>query len=285
MAAENTSRLAVSITALLMYVLGFAPHLVWGQSAQLPPNELVRRVVDNELKAEDQDHSHWMFRLETENKNGQKEVNKVVETKDGDVKLPLVLSGQPVTDQQKQETLQKLSRNPQSMRQSLKDKNQDAERSQRLLKMLPDAFLFQYGKRQGSLVQLTFKPDPKFRPNNREAEVFHAMEGELWVDDKDNRLAGISGTLMQRVKFGGGLLGRLEKGGTFEVKQQRLESGYWELTVLNVEMKGRALFFKTISVHQRLLRTDFKLVPNDLSLQSAIEMLKKSADSEKVARY
>lgn len=285
MVAGTTSRLATLITALLVYVCGFATHRLCAQSSQLPPNELVRRVIENELKAEDQDHSHWMFRLETEDKHGQKEVNRVVETKDGDVKLPLVLSGQPVSERQKQEALQKLSRNPQSMRQGLKDKNKDAEQSQRLLKILPDAFIFRYGKRQGSLVQLDFKPNPKFHPNNRESEVFHAMAGELWLDDKNDRLAGISGTLMQRVKFGGGFLGRLEKGGTFEVKQQRIQLGYWELTVLNVEMKGKALFFKTISVHQRFLRSEFKLVPNDLTLQSAIEMLKKPAESEQVARY
>jgi hypothetical protein len=110
------------------------------------------------------------------------------------------------------------------------------------------------------------------------------MEGTLLVDDTDNRLAGISGKLMERVKFGGGLLGRLEKGGTFEVKQQRIEPGYWELTVLNVEMRGKALLFKTISVHQKFLRSDFKRVPNDLTLQSAIAMLKKAAESESVAR-
>ena len=27
-------------------------------------NELVRTVLKNEMKAEDEDHSHWMYRLE-----------------------------------------------------------------------------------------------------------------------------------------------------------------------------------------------------------------------------
>jgi hypothetical protein len=41
------------------------------------------------------------------------------------------------------------------------------------------------------------------------------MEGTVWVDDKENRLAEISGRLIDEVKFGSGFLGHLDKGGTF----------------------------------------------------------------------
>ena len=34
-------------------------------------NELVRKVVTNELKAQDQDHGHWMYRLEKEESGGK----------------------------------------------------------------------------------------------------------------------------------------------------------------------------------------------------------------------
>jgi hypothetical protein len=50
--------------------------------------------------------------------------------------------------------------------------------------MLPEAFIFTSGERRGDLVQLTFKPNPRFHPGSREEQVFHAMEGNLWVDDK-----------------------------------------------------------------------------------------------------
>jgi hypothetical protein len=33
--------------------------------------ELVRKVVANELKAQDQDHGHWMYRLEKEESGGE----------------------------------------------------------------------------------------------------------------------------------------------------------------------------------------------------------------------
>ena len=102
------------------------------------------------------------------------------------------------------------------------------------------------------------------------------MEGSLWVDEKQNRLAEISGRLIEKVKFGGGLLGHLDEGGTFDVRQQEVGPGYWELTQLNVQMRGKALFFKTIAVHQMQSRSEFKRVPDNLTIAQAAEMLKKS---------
>ncbi|MGH9513158.1 MAG: hypothetical protein ACRD2U_13585 [Terriglobales bacterium] len=248
------------------------------QSSQPSPEQLIRRVIDHELSAESHDDSHWMFRLETEHKNGQKEVDEVIETKDGDLKRPILINGQPLSEKQRQRSDRQLARNRKAMLKARKDESQDTARSQKMLKMLPNAFTFSYGERRGDLVQLKFKPNPRFRPKSHEAEVFHAMEGTVWVDQKQNRLAEISGHLIKKVKFGGGFLGHLDKGGTFDVKQQAVSLGYWELTQLNVEMNGKALFFKTISVHQKYSRADFRRVPDDLTIAQAAEILKKTPE-------
>ena len=139
--------------------------------------------------------------------------------------------------------------------------------------MLPQAFIFSYAGQQGGRTRMDFKPNPHFHARTHEAEVFHAMEGSLWVDAKQNRLAEISGRLMHPVKFAGGLLGHLDSGGTFVVKQEPVAPGYWELTLLNVHMKGKALFFKTISVQQDFSRSDFKKVLDDLTLAKAADAL------------
>lgn len=244
-------------------------------------NELVRRVVGSELKAEQQDHSHWSFRLRTQKPNGQKELDEVVETKDGDLKLPIRINGRQLTPKQKQESdkrIQQLVRNPDPLRKARAQEDEDTSRSQRLLKMLPDAFQFKYGQRQGDLVHLNFVPNPKFHPPTHEAEVFHAMKGILSVDSKQLRLAGIDGQLMREVKFGGGILGHLNQGGTFEVKQTETAPGYWELTLLKVQMKGKALFFKTIGVQQNYTRSDFKHLPDDLTLAKGAQMVEKQAE-------
>jgi hypothetical protein len=138
----------------------------------------------------------------------------VVETKNGGLKRPLLINGRELTAEQQQKTdrqIDQLVRNPDALRKSLNEKAQDAMRSQRLLKMLPDAFHFNYGERRGDLIQLNFAPSPSFHPPTREAEVFHAMEGNVWVNSKEARVEEISGHLLHQVKFGGGLLGHLNK--------------------------------------------------------------------------
>jgi hypothetical protein len=150
-----------------------------------------------------------------------------------------------------------------------------------MLKMLPEAFIYSYGSRQGDRVQLNFRPNPHFRAHGFEQEVFHAMDGSLWVDEKQNRLAEINGRLTNGVKFMGGLLGHLDKGGTFDVKQELVAPGYWELTMLNVHMTGRVLFFKTIGEQQEFYRKDFKRVSDNLSFAQAEEMLKREVAAQK----
>ena len=246
-----------------------APH----QSA----NDLARRVIANELKAEDEDHTHWMFRLQTEKSNRQ-EVYEVVESKDGDLKRLIAVNGQPLSpeEQKKQdERIQYLVNHPDELRKAQRAQEKDEARSQRLLKTLPDALMFTYGQRRGDLVQLTFKPNPSFRPSFHEAQVFHAMEGSIWVSSRDYRLSEINGHLTHEVKFGGGLLGHLDRGGKFHVKQEEVAPRYWELTLLNVDMRGKALFFKTITVEEKLQRSSLQRVPDDLTLAQAAELLEK----------
>ena len=63
------------------------------------------------------------------------------------------------------------------------------------------------------------------------------MEGSVWVNGKEARVEEITGHLIHEVKFGGGLLGHLNKDGTFDVKQAEVARGYWEITLLKVQKK------------------------------------------------
>jgi hypothetical protein len=95
----------------------------------------------------------------------------------------------------------------------------------------------------------------------------------MWVDCKQERLAGFEGHLTQTVKFGFGLLGHLDKGGHFEVRQAEVAPGHWDMTTLSLEMTGKALLFATIGVQKRENHRDFHRVPNDLTLTQAADTL------------
>ena len=264
----------------------FCPHPGLKAQSSLSANDLARRVVENELRAEEHDDSHWLFQIETKKPDSGSEVDAVIQCPSGELQRPLLINGRPPTPAEQQDAerrIQQLIKNANAAQKSRKEKSEDFNRSKRMLKMLPDAFIYTYGERQGDRVQLHFKPNPRFRTHGFEEEVFHAMDGSLWVDEKENRLAEISGHLTNGVKFLGGLLGHLDKGGSFDVKQEPVAPGYWELTVLNVHMTGKALFFKSISEQQQLYRKEFKRVPDHLTLAQADEMLKKEVASHRTS--
>ncbi|MGA8344846.1 MAG: hypothetical protein WB781_23140 [Candidatus Sulfotelmatobacter sp.] len=241
----------------------------------MSPVELARKVVTNELKVQDEEHCHWMYRLEKE-ESGRKQAQEILETNDGSLSQLLSVDGHPLDAKQQRKENQRMQRlvsHPDEQRNLQQASNKKAEQGARLFRILPDVFVFSYAGRQGDLVTLTFRPNPNFQPPSLEARVFHGMEGEMTVDTKQERLAALNGHLMEDVKFGGGLLGHLDRGGKFEVRQTEVAPGHWEMTALKVNMKGKALLFKTIGVQETENHSDFHRLPDDLTLAEAAGIL------------
>ena len=263
-----------------------ATLLVVGAAAQGrpqgPASQLVRRVIAHEVQAEKQDHSYWMFRLQQSQSGGETKTEEVVETPHGWLRRLLAVNGRPLTaDQRKKEDerLHKLLTDPAEQRKNQEATRNDVQQAQQLLQMLPDAFLYSYAGSKAGIVKLNFKPNPKFHPQSRKATVFHDMVGSLWLDVTQQRLAGIQGHLNQKVKFAGGLLGYLDKGGTFDVKQTQIAPGVWDVTYMNIQMNGKALFFKTIAVREKDIRSDYRRVSSRLTLAQAAKLLNRQTNT------
>jgi len=237
--------------------------------------DLARKVVTNELRVQNEEHSHWMYRLEKQ-EFGRKQVQEILETNDGSLSQLLSIDGHPLdAKQQRKETqrMQRLVSHPDDQRKLQQASNKKAEQGARLFKILPDVFVFSYAGRKGNLVTLKFRPNPNFQPPSIEARVFHGMDGEMTVDAEQARLIALNGDLLEDVKFGGGLLGHLDKGGQFEIRQTEVAPGHWEMTSLSVDMKGKALLFKTIGAQETENHSDFHRVPDDLTLAEAAGIL------------
>lgn len=244
-------------------------------------NQLVKEVVQRELNAQTDDRSLWRYE-EVSQQEGTTKLLEVVETKEGEIHRLLAINGKPLSAKQRQaedNRIRNLLADPEQFQKKQKDLKQDAEQERRLLKMLPQAFLFEHDATRGKLEGLKFTPNPKFNPPSREAEVFHHMEGTIWVDPEQKRLAELDGRLTTEVKFWHGVLGHLDEGGTFSVKQTDVGAGHWEMTLLDVRMDGKALFFKTIAVREREIYSHFEPLPDNTTLKNAAEILKVSASS------
>jgi len=266
--------LAIAIVTIILFVTNALPQ---SDSAALgmPANEMARKVVNNELKSHNEDQSHWLYQLEKE-ESGRKQVQEILETNGGSLSRLLSMEGHPLdAKQQRQENqrMQRLVGHPDEQLKLQEASKKKAERGACLFKLLPDVFMFAYAGRQGNIVTLAFRPNPNFKPSSIEARVLYGMQGEMTVDAKQERLVALNGHLVEDVKFGGGLFGHLDKGGKFEVRQAEVAPGHWKVTVLDVDMKGKAFLFKVIEVKETENHTDFRPVPNGLTLAEAAAIL------------
>jgi hypothetical protein len=236
---------------------------------------LVSTAVNNELAADKSDHAAFMYR-DHDVTPDHDTLYYVVETPQGNLKKLLEDHGHPLTAEQRSADnarIAALLADPAAQAKARNASSHDDNQAVQMLRLLPSAYIWTIAGEEGNLVTLNFKPDPNFSPNSFEAKVLSAMGGQIQVQKPEMRIASIKGTLLDDVTFGWGILGRLRKGGSFDVVRKEVAPGHWQETLSNVHINGRALFFKTIGSDEDETRTDFKPSPAQ-TLKQADEILK-----------
>lgn len=247
------------------------------------PQKLVREVVYNELH-DHQRHGWWRYWIE---KRSQKQtlLEEQVETKDGPLTRTLLLNGRPLDDAQQQQEdarLQDLLNSP-GKRADLKEAyTADEQRIGRIVALLPDAFLYEDMGEENGCRHLKFRPNPNFPPHSIEARIFHAMSGDLWIDSRMKRMARLRGHLDENVDFGFGILGRLYKGGWFELSRTEVSPTDWKTDRLEVHMNGRALLFKSIAQETSEVRGGFSAVPPAMTLAQGMSLIEDNTAARSV---
>ena len=249
---------------------------------------LVRQTVDNETKTGD--HTKFMFQDRKQTPNGTS-TKLIVETKEATAGLVIAYDDKPLGPKQRQDELQRVQRfidNPDELRKKAKQEKEDADRVTRIMRALPDAFVYQVvGKEQGTngvgkpgaeLVKLSFEPNPKYDPPSRVEQVLVGMNGYLLIDANQKRLARIDGNLFKDVGFGWGILGHLDRGGHFLVEQGDVSNGHWDITRMNLKFTGKILLFKKLDIESQETYSGFRSVPADLTFAQAVELLKKQQE-------
>lgn len=276
-AANASLILAVSIFLSTWLIIGAPsraadePKRIALQNTETPADlhVLVRDILQHEVRAQAEDDSLWCYR-KLQDKDGKMQLFASCQTKGAEINRLLAVNGKPLTAQQnnaEEQRIEKLLTDGDLLKKRHQQEEDDAKQASNILKIFPDAFVFQQEKNDGERITLKFSPNPDYYPSGFGAQVLHHMKGTLTLDLKQQRLVEISGKLESEVKFFGGLLGHLDQGGTFYVKQQEITPGCWEMTYMDVRMDGRALLFKTIAVRTKEIDTDFRRVPPATSIQ------------------
>jgi hypothetical protein len=203
-------------------------------------------------------------------------IEKEIETVDGPIRHLVSVDGhEPSPSERKQDydRLRNLMQNPKAGSQLNKDHDADVAKAADLLRVIPEAFLFEDEGSQGGLEKLAFRPNPAYKPKTYEERALHAMSGIIIVDLQEKRLAQLSATLIQPVDYGYGVVGRLKQGGTVNVTRVRVSPGIWKTSSSRIDINGRFILFKTINKQQDEVRSDFKSVAPETRIAQALQQL------------
>ena len=255
------------------------------KTPRIPANDLVRETVAREVAATSQPQARHMFRSRKQTPKGS-QTRLYVETKDAMAGMLIAINDQPLSAEQQRaerDHLNWLMGNPDQLRKKRAREKEDAERTLRIVRALPDAFRYEYagtetgsavmGKPGDELVRLNFTPNPGYSPPTRVEQVLEGMQGYLVIDTTARRIAKIDGALFREVSFGWGVLGHLDKGGHFIVQQADVGDGSWDLTSMSLKITGKILLFKSISMIEDETLSDFRPVPFDLTFAKGAELL------------
>ena len=253
------------------------------------PVALVRRASQNELHSTAPAYP-VRYKLRKQEDKGVT-TKEIVETKDGDVARLIAKDDKPLTPVDERIELDRLNSllaHPEIQEHRRKREQEDSSRADEMTRLLPDGFLYTYVGMvpgpNGPAYRLSFKPNPNFNPPDREAQVYHGMVGELWIDQGQERIVKLDAHLIADVNFGWGILGKLYKGGSLTIEQCDVGHRHWETTLMKLNLTGMALMIKPLSYQTTETATDFQPVPLNMSYQDAVHLLVGDNSAPQVAR-
>jgi hypothetical protein len=278
----NKSPRKAALSSLLAFTFTlFTAH------AQQPANQpsvaenpvpMVRRASQNELNSSGgQPYRYKLHKVD----DGKITTKVIVETrKDGDVARLIEWGGKPLTSDANQgevDRLNNLLAHPEVQEHRHKREQEDSNRADKMIRLLPDAFLYHFEGMvdgpNGPAYRLTLKPNPNFHPPDREAEVYGGMAGELWIDQRQERMVKLDVHLIADVNFGWGILGKLYKGGSILLEQKDVGNHRWEQTHFKLDLHGKALLLKSLDFVTTEDTSDFTPVPQNWGYQDAAKFL------------
>ena len=242
---------------------------------------LVERALATESRAaQDLSHTAHPMRYRLRKTSPRlTSIKEIVETRDGDVARLLSIDDEPLSapdEQKEQARLQSLIDNPSLQEHRKHSEDSDAARAMKVLRVLPNAFLYQFAgtaaTAAGTVEKFSFKPNPHFDPPDTETGVLTAMAGEIWIDPVQERVVRLAGSLQQDKEVALGLF-ELDKGGWIEIEQADVGSHQWRIVHMKLVMNTRVLI-KRKSSNSVQDYTQFVPLPPDLTYRQAIQILR-----------
>jgi hypothetical protein len=259
---------------------GYAP----AQDPAVNPVELVRRATQNEIAAIGPTKPPFFLYEDRTQYKDHSVTKENIETSEGGLSRTVAKNGKPLTPSEQAQADDKLKSfafDPEARRKKRQSNHEDDQRAATLMRSLPDAFNYTLAGADTApnghkLVHLQFTAKPDWNAPSRETRVLEGMKGEMVIDQTAMRIAALNGELFKDVDFGWGILGRLNKGGKFIIRQIEVAPGEWRQVEETLQFEGKILLLKSLTVWSSETLTDFRPVPSSVTTEQALQLLRKA---------
>jgi hypothetical protein len=285
----NVKLKSVRITLSLILASLLAVALAGQASSPAPSDSLVKRALAAEVDSAQNSQHPMRYKLRKSSPHFTS-TKEIFETKDGAVARLVLVNDRPLSpedEQKEQARLNQLLSDPSRQRHRKQAQDDDANRALKVLRVLPEAFIYEYAGSEigpsGKVERFDFAPNPRFNAPDLETQVLTAMKGQLWIDASQERVTRLEGHLQEDVDFGWGILGRLNKGGWILLEQAEVGEHQWRIVHFKMNMSGRVVFknkvFDTVED-----QSQFAPVAMGLSYQQAIHELRQTGQENAANR-
>jgi hypothetical protein len=100
-------------------------------------------------------------------------------------------------------------------------------------------------------------PDPNFHPKNIYQDAMIHVTAKIWVDRANLQLARAEAHVTKDLSIGGGILGKLYKGGVFSLEQAEMSPGVWLPVRYQFDYSARKFVFM-VDEHQYIEVSQYK---------------------------
>ena len=249
-------------------VLALLAATAWPQQTSL-----IEQVAANEVAAR-KTRPHYFFVSEERSvrTGGHLWKENVVETSDGPLRRLIAIDNKPLTANEaaaEQRRIDTLVSHPDEFRRINQAHKDDEERATQLLQILSSNFALTPDGEVNGCLRFNFQPKPEFRPSSYQERVAHEMVGTISLKKPDDRLCTLDAKIIRPVEFGYGMLGHIDQGGHFSLARKQVDAKNWKSEHITVHINGRILMLKSLAQDQETVRTDIRIVPQNLTLAQA----------------
>jgi hypothetical protein len=270
---SGTTNLATELRPFALYRAGAAPGTRQAPSAS-EIQARAQRLIENQHRNDESLEQYERIERHVDRTGGdtprvlEDRLYRVVPTSTGTMKLLLKDGGKPVdpADYHKQliawRDLLEIMIKPDDPRTRTAEEKWQKKKQDRkeLVDAAREAFVTNWigEETRNGIVCDVFRldPNPDFHPHSIAQDVLTRVTAKIWVDRATDQLARGEAHVTRDISFGGGILGKLYRGGVFSIDQAPAAPGVWLPTRYQYDFTARKFLF-TFEEHQYIEVSDY----------------------------